>query len=198
VSTPAPSPLDTEQLIVLAATRALTRKLRLARGLALTNVVGLAVSALFSVVLGALDFEVSLVGLAFGALSWNENRGRLLLIEADARATGYLALNQLLLLGVVLAYCGWNALSVWSGPNPLQALTERSPELEASLRQLGDQTGRGVAELGSFARSATLMGYGLVAALSLMAQGLMAHYYRGLRSTVVELAESPAWARALR
>jgi hypothetical protein len=191
------SPLDAEQLAALTETRALHKKLRLARGLALTNVVSLACCALLSLAFGAIALEVSAMGLVLGALAWNEERGRSLLILVDPRAPTRLALNQLLLLGVVLAYCGFRAYATWTGPDPLEALSGQSAELSAALTQLNEGAGQDISELGGWVRSAALFGYAVVAGISLLVQGWMAYYYQSLRPTVDALARAPAWTREL-
>jgi hypothetical protein len=192
------SPLDPEQLAALAQTRALDKKLRLGRGLALANVVSLASCALLSLAFGAIQLEVSAMGLALGALAWNEERGRSLLVVGDTRAAQRLALNQLLLLGAVLAYCGFRAYMTWTGPDPLQVLSAQSAEYGAALEQLNGEAGQSISELGGWVRSAALLGYAVVASVSLLVQGLMAYYYRSLQPTLDALARAPAWARELR
>jgi hypothetical protein len=197
VTTPAPGPLDEAQLLALAETRQLTRKLRLARGVALTNVVSLAFFALLSVGLGALGGSLSLVGLVLGALAWNEERGRAWLIAADPRAPRRLALNQLLLLLTVLVYSAWNMYVTWTGPDPLDALLRASPELTEVLKQTSSESGQGFGDLGALARSATLAMYAAVAVGSVLVQGLTCFYYASLRRTVEALSHAPLWARSL-
>jgi hypothetical protein len=193
----AASPLGPEQLLALAQTRALTRRLRLARGLALTNIVSLGGLALLSLAYGAFELSLSPMGVVLALLAWNEARGRSWLIDADRRAPVRLALNQLALLGAVLVYCAFRAYTTWSGPDPLEALTGESAELAATLEQLETETGQSLSELGGWARSVALLAYGAIAIASLIVQGLTAYYYHSLRATVDELARAPAWARAL-
>jgi len=197
VTTPAPSPLDEAQLLALAETRQLTKKLRLARGVALTNVVSLACFAILSVGLGALEGTVSFVGLALGVLAWNEERGRAGLLAEDPRAPRRLALNQLLLLATVLVYSAWNMYVTWTGPDPLDALLQASPELSEVLKQTSSESGQSFGDLGGLARSATLVTYAAVAAGSVLVQGWTAYYYASLRRTVEALSRAPLWARSL-
>ena len=193
----AASPLDPEQLLALAETRALNRKLRLARGLALANIISLASLAFLSLVFGAFELTLSPVGVMLGLFAWNEARGRSLLIDADRRAPARLALNQLALLGAVLVYCAIGAYTTWTGPDPLEALTGESSELAGALEQLEAETGQSLNELGSWARSVALFAYAALAVASLIVQGLTAYYYHSLRTIVDELARAPAWARSL-
>lgn len=197
MTTSEPGPLDEAQLLALAETRQWTRKLRFARGLALTNVVSLACFSALSIGLGALGGTLSLVGLVLGALAWNEERGRAWLVAVDARAPRRLALNQLLLLLTVLVYSAWNMYVTWTGPDPLDALLQASPELTEVLKQTSSDSGQSFGDLGRLARSATLAMYAAVAVGSVLVQGLTCLYYASLRRTVEALSQAPPWARSL-
>ncbi|HKO92716.1 MAG TPA: hypothetical protein VJU61_16290 [Polyangiaceae bacterium] len=197
MSSEATVPLDADQLRVLGETRRLGKKLRFARGVALTNVVSLAFLASSTLVLGVFSLTLSPVGLALAALAYNEERGRRLLVAVDPRAPRRLALNQLLLFALVVVYCAWNAYSVWTGPDPLDALASQSDSLNDTLQELSSQTGSSFNELGRWARVAALFVYGAVLAVSAVVQGLTAFYYHSLRASVEAYAETPAWARAL-
>ena len=197
MNTEAGVPLDADQLRVLGETRRLGKKLRLARGVAMTNVVSLAFLASSTLVLGVFSLTLSPVGVALAALAYNEERGRRLLVAVDPRAPRRLALNQLALLALVLVYCVWNAHAAWTGPDPLDALASQSDSLSETLREVSSQTGESFGELGKWARMAALIVYGVVLAVSAVVQGLTAFYYHSLRATVVAFAAAPAWARAL-
>ena len=190
-------PLDAEQLRVLGETRALGRKLRLARGVALSNVIGLALVAFLSLSFDAVSLSLSPVGLALAFLAYNEERGRRLLAALDLRAPARLAQNQLALLGLVVLYCAWNAYSAWAGPDPLVALASQSSEVGDTLREVTEQTGTSFTELGSWARAVALLVYATVLGASVLVQGLTALYYRSLRPSLEAFARAPAWARAL-
>jgi hypothetical protein len=184
MSAPAPDPLDAEQLRVLQETRRLDKKLGLARGIALTNAVGMALFAVLSLLGGLFSFSLSPVALALGLLAVNEERGRRRLQALEPDAPNLLALNQLALFALVLVYCAWNAYSAWVGPAQLSALAEQL--LGGNLDQLD-----------SLARVTTLFVYGAVLAASFVVQGLLALYYRSLRPHVDALARAPEWAKAL-
>jgi hypothetical protein len=191
-----PSPLDEAQLSTVAQTRALRRKLRFANFIASSNALGLGVCAVFSLAFGLVDLSLSPMGLALGALAWNEERGRRQLHAADVRAPKRLVLNQVALFIVVLAYCAHGAYVAWTGPNVLDTLLLNQPELPDVL---GEATsgGANVDELSQWGRTAALFLYGAIAAGSLVVQGLTALYYSSLRRTVEALAAAPAWAREL-
>jgi hypothetical protein len=194
---PTASPLDPEQLRVLAQTRALGKKLRFARGIALTNVVSLAFFGLVSVVVGLFSLSLPLVGLALLLIAANEERGRRQLQALDARAPNQLAWNQLALFLLVLVYCAHSAYTTWYGPDPLAALSGQSVEIRDTLDQLSQQMDGNVSDLGNWARGITVLIYGVALLASAVVQGLTALYYRSLRSSVDALARAPTWARAL-
>ncbi len=197
MTTQGPVRPDPEQLQALAEARTLYGRLRPARGLALMNVVGLASFAALSLAVDALELSVSVIGLALAALAWNEAQGRALLIASSPRAPARLAQNQLALLVVVLLYCSWNAYAAWTEPDPLEALMSQSAELGAGLGQLDPAASQELNEIGSWARSAAIVSYAVIAVVSVLVQGLMAHYYRSLQSTVDALSRTPAWAREI-
>jgi hypothetical protein len=197
VTYPAQAPFDEEQLRILAEARTLTKKLRVARTLALLDVIGLTAFGIATLGLDASSLELSPIGLALLVLAYNEARGRSGLLALDRGAPIRLALNQIALFAVVLAYCAWNAYATWTGPNPLETIAAQSGELTTALRQLDAASGQDGAALWRWIRLAVLIGYGAVAAGSLVVQGAMAYYYRSLRRVVDGLARLPAWARTV-
>jgi len=194
-----PSPLDEAQLATLAATRAARRKLRFANFIAGSNVLGLGVCAIFSLAFGLLDVSLSPIGLALGALAWNEERGRRQLLAADVRAPRRLAINQVALFIAVLVYCGYSAYFAYTnvGPNVMDAVLSTHPELSDVLGEGTAPGGASTDELSQYVRTAALFVYGAIATGSLIVQGLTALYYRSLGPRVEVLAAAPAWAREL-
>jgi hypothetical protein len=193
------SPLDDAQRETLMATKTAKRKLKVAGFIALSNVVGLGLCALFAIAFGSLDPGLLPIGLVLVALAWNEWRGRALLLEGDGRAPRRLALNQLALLIAVLVYCVHSGYVAWTSPSLLDAMAGADPELREVLGggTFPFASGTGSDDLGEWARTATLVVYGAVAAGSLVVQGLTAAYYLSLRRAVATYAAAPAWAREL-
>lgn len=189
-------PPDADQLRILEACRVAKGKLRWARGLARLNVFSLGLFAFYSLLFHSLDAELSWLGLCLAGLAYNEERGRRQLMELLPRAARSLALNQLALLLLVLFYCGYQALAIWTEPEPFEALAESSAEVSDALELLKGQ-GNNSSELLEWARSAALVAYGVSAAVSLLVQGLIAYYYESRRSVIEVLAKAPAWARPL-
>jgi hypothetical protein len=194
---PSSSPLDDAQIAVLGHARVVRRKLRFAAFIALTNVIGLGTFAFLSLALGLFDLSLSPMGVALGALAWNEARGRRLLLDGDAQAPRRLALNQLALLGCVLLYCAYSAYMAWTGPGVLDTLLLADPTLPDVLGDAANGAGTNLDELSQWGRTAALVIYGAVAFGSAAVQGLTALYYSSLKPAVAALAAVPAWAREL-
>jgi hypothetical protein len=192
-----PSPLDEAQLTTLAQTRETVRKLRFARFIALSNVIGLGVFGVLSLLMGALDMSFSPMGLALVGLAWNEERGRRGLLTGDVRAAQRLAINQALLFLCLLVYCVYNAYAAWTGPSVLDSVLQAHPELPAALGDAASEAGTSMGELSEWGRNVALIVYGAVALGSLLMQGVTLLYYLSLRPTLATLAAAPAWARAL-
>jgi hypothetical protein len=192
-----PSPLNDSQLSILAQAREARRKLRFGGLIALGNGVGLGLCAVLSLGSGLLELSLSPVGLALGALAWNEQRGRRLLLDADARAPRRLAMNQILLFIVVLIYCAHAAYTAWTGPNLLDAVLKDNRELSEALGEAVASAGTSADELSQWSRAAALLVYGAIVLGSLVVQGLTAWYYSSLRAAVEALAAAAPWARAL-
>jgi hypothetical protein len=192
-----PAPLDDAQVAVLETTRNIQRKLRFAGFIALSNVCALGFFAVISVLFALLDLSVPVVGLALGALAWNEARGWRGLRAGDPAASKRLALNQLLLLATVIIYCAVSAYQGYTGPSPLDAVMGADPSLPDALGQAASDVGTSMDELTQWGRVAALIIYGIVAVASVIVQGLTAVYYRSLGPSLEALASTPAWARAL-
>lgn len=169
----------------------LEQKVRVARGIAVANIIGLGGSAVLALGSGAIDGRLSLVGVALAALAWNEAAGRRGLAELDVRAPRRLCLNQLAVLAVVLAYCAWNAYGTWTAPQRLDLLLEEAPELRELMRQLDPANEGDMTLIWAWVRTATLVVFGAVAVLSVLLQGGLAWYYRSLTPVVEALAALP-------
>jgi hypothetical protein len=195
--TPEASPLNAQQLATLAETRRLHKKLRVARGVALFNVIGLGFFGVFSFIIAVFTSSFPWAGIALCALAYGEERGRRGLIAADDRAPRWLAYNQLAMLGIILVYCAVNMYFAYRNPDVFSMLEKYDPEFPDVIRQIDPDDAGAWSHMGGWMRWAALMGYGAVALGSVVVQGLTAAYYYSLRGTVEALAKAPAWARAL-
>ena len=192
-----PAPLDDAQVAVLEKARNIQSKLRFAGFIALSNVFGLGLFAVLSVLFALLDLSVPFMGVALGVLAWNEMRGWRGLRAGDPAASKRLALNQLLLLATVIIYCAVNAYHGYTGPSPLDAVLDADPSLPDALGQAASDVGTSMDELAQWGRVAAVVVYGVVAVASMIVQGLTAAYYRSLGPSLEALAATPPWARAL-
>jgi hypothetical protein len=167
----------------------LPRRVRFAVFVAGSNVVGLALGAVLTVASGLTP--VSLFGVAFAALAWNEWRGRTLLLAAEPHAPRHLALNQLFLFLVVILYCAHGAYSAWTGMNAFDEALLTQPEVAEALREglaekglSQESLGIGAHEMAEWSRNALLYANGVIAVGSLIVQGLTAALYLSLRRTL--------------
>lgn len=167
------------------------KKLRSAAGVARFNgtCIGVfsALSLLFvggAAMLGEFDWVAVIMAVGLGVLSWNEFRGRRLLLQFDPRAPAVLGWNQLALLGLIVAYAAWMLAVGLLGPNPYEEAMQRE---SATIQMLGG--------IGKLYKTLTVTVYGSLIVGTLIFQGLNALYYF-TRARILRgyLAETPAWA----
>jgi len=167
----------------------LPRRVRIAAFVAGSNVVGLVLGAVLTVASGLTT--VSLFGVAFAALAWNEWRGRTLLLAAEPRAPRRLALNQLYLFLVIIVYCAHGAYSAWTGMNAFDGALRTQPEVAETFREglsergLSEESlGMNAQEIAEWARNVLLFVNSAIAVGSFIVQGLSAALYLSLRRTL--------------
>lgn len=126
------------------------------------------------------------VGLA--VIAFNEFRGRRLLVQLDPAGATFLGYNQLGLMALIVAYCGWMLYSGLSTASPFAAEWAATPELESLLGSQG--------ELDDLYRQIITLLYGTVIALTVLFQGLNALYYFTRRRHIEDyVLETPQWVR---
>jgi len=165
---PAP-PTDRPNLVASLKT------IRRARGIARFNGWSALVIAAPALLFGIFSLTSLIVGAALALLGARELALGKRLVALDPAAPRALAINQLVLLAGVLAYCAWQTWSGLTGPT----LGEQHPE----LRDIA-------ADIDGLSRTLTIAVYAAVAALSLVFQGLNAWYYAGRRRHVEALREA--------
>ena len=178
----APAPLSPEQLRALADGRRRAAKVRRAATVAAVSGWSMAVFAgltLLGVLFGSL---ISLVlTLSLAALAWNELRGGAMLKRFDPRGGKRLAMNQVALGVLIVAYAAWSLASALRTP-ALAALggTTGDPQMDAMVADLTRTVAYGL--------------YGAMAAAGIVIPGLTAWYY-ATRARVVRdlLSTTPAW-----
>lgn len=127
------SPLSDDQIKELAyATVRAGKILRAGRVAAFTGwTVG--VAGALSLLLGMFSPTGFLTGAALLAVAWNELEGRKMLLRFHPGGARRLARNQLWLLAVIAAYCGWAIFQAHFRPNPELSQLESVLELDAGF-----------------------------------------------------------------
>ncbi|MEX2317827.1 MAG: hypothetical protein WD669_11785 [Pirellulales bacterium] len=190
-ATPASTgPLTAEHHRELALAQERGAKIRKAAGVASFNgwITGIiaASSALFTMVSFSLVGLLLTAGLA--AVAYNEFRGRDRLLAFDPSAAAVLGWNQLGLLAMITVYCGWMMFTSLTGPSPISAELQSSPEVREVLGDMSDLDGA--------IRYVSVAFYGLVIVLSAIFQGLNSLYYFTRRRHVeAYVRETPEWVR---
>ncbi len=164
---------------LLASFRAV-RRLRRGRTVARFNGWSEAIFGGFAVLFGIFSVTSLLAGIGLIAVARRELRLARELGRLNPRAPRALALNQLVLLGGVLAYCGWQTYAGLSGPSVL----ERYPEL-GQLSSSGASV-----DFDGMWKTAVVATYATVAGLSLVLQGMTAWWYASLRAPLAVLGAS--------
>ena len=175
-----PSP---EHLRELELARKRFRKIRRAVGVAMFNGWTIGLFAALSLVIGLFSLTSLLIGMALGVVAYNELNGAKMLRRLDTRAPGRLALGQLGLCGVLIAYALWSIYSLQTGPSPY----------EAALAAGGQATAI-VGSIEQFEKMITFAVYGGLIVGSLLFQGGTAWYYFSRAKHIRAYAtQTPAW-----
>lgn len=182
---PAPGALSEQQLAAIAGGRHAARRIR--RAVAVSRASAWTTGVLGGVtLLGILFGDISSLVLGAGLVIVAVREGRLSarLARLDTRAPGALALNQLALGVLIVAYALWQARAALA-----------STGLSSAAAPIGDaQVDAMLADIGSLARSITIAFYLCVAIVGGAGAGLMALYYRARRAPLDRfLAETPPW-----
>ncbi len=167
--------------------KALKRVLAVSRfnGWSVVIVAGLGV--LLALALG--DWLSIGLGLLVGGLGWMEVYGGRRLRQRDPGGMKWLLRSQMLLLGLILAYCA-SRLGSFDAENMMSNLT---PDMEAALREAGIAR----ADIVPLVHQMFLALYISVALASILYQGGMALYYRGKTELVAEALTVPPAQPAL-
>lgn len=190
VAGPPPLPADStatvlapEQLGELAAANRRARKVINASRVAMFNgwTVGLAASV--SVIFALFSIPTAILTAGLGLVSWNEFRGRKRFLRFDPRAARLLGWNQLALLAMVVAYCGWHVGVALLGPGPYDEVLRANPEMKGMLGSIND-----------LHVLLTVAVYSGVAVFSALFQALTSAYYFTRAGHVrAYLEQTPPW-----
>ncbi len=118
-----------------------------------------------------------LMTLFLGLVTYNEFRGRTLLLAYEPRGARLLGWNQLLLLAALVAYCVWSIVWGFVYPNPLSDILTERPELLASYSEAERRDLRDALDVFSdFWPAIIASTYGAVIVVSVFYQGANAWY----------------------
>jgi hypothetical protein len=173
------SPLTPQQHQQFARAQAEAAKLTRATGMAGFNGWSMLIVALCCVPFAYLDWTNAVVAIVLGVIGSVELWGRTRLRKLDPEAGWRLAINQLVLLAGIWAYCAWRIYAALTGPDMLA----EHPEL-AELK----------IDLAGLQRTIAWAVYGAVAGGSAIYQGLCALYYFNTGRRLREYVEqTPPW-----
>jgi hypothetical protein len=177
---PAPGPLSPEHLAALSAAKTAAKRIRRTAGVARASAWttgSLAGLTLLGVLLG--DFTSLVLGAVILVIAVREGRFGARLGAFDVYAARKLAVNQLILGGVIVVYAGWRAFTGWYA----KPESSGNPQVDAML-----------ADYGPLVKSLTVGFYLCVALGGALGTGLMALYYSRRASMVrAFLANQPRW-----
>ena len=187
---PAAKPLTPEHYQALAEANLRAKKVLKAAGVAMFNACTFGFFAacgllivLFSAAMGEADVSGLLVSSALGVLAWNEFHGRTLLRRFDLRAPAVLGWNQIALMAVIIAYCGWQIANALLGPNEFDRQMKAYPEVMSAFGNIGE-----------LYRVASVAIYGTVILATVLFQGLNAlYYFTRAKYLRAYLDETPPW-----
>lgn len=183
-------PLTQEHLRQLEQANRRAARIRKAAGVAAFNgwtigffAAGALLVAMVALPMGEIDGLSWVMAVGLGIVARNEFRGRGLLRRLDSHGPRLLGWNQLGLMVLLIAYCGWQIAAALLGPNPYAEAIAREPMLEPMLGNIG-----------KLYANLTIAVYGGMIVGTLLFQGLTARYYftRG-KHLRAYLAETPEW-----
>jgi len=159
-----PAPLSPAQLQDLSDARRRAAKIRRAGAVAAFDGWTMAFFALVTLLGGLVSFSLVglILGAGLGAIAYNELRARALLLGFNSRAPRILALNQIALGILIMAYA---VVSLYQGlAAPISAqLQSGDPETDAMI--------------GSLSRTIIVALYASLAVFAIVGPGLTAWYY---------------------
>ncbi len=169
--------LTPEQLQELEDARARAKDILAAARVASFNAWTLGIFAGLTILTGLTSLPTLVLGVGMAVVARNEWRGKGLLRRFDPKGPELLYRNQIGLLVMAVAYCGWRLLAIYAQPDPEWAQLQDLLSLEPRYIQ-------------------DLMAAGYVAAIlgAVVFVGLNARYYGRRAPMVAEyLRDTPGW-----
>ncbi len=175
--------ISPEQFQAITTARHRGRKISRAAMVASISGWSMALFAGISLLGGLFSLQSFLLGLGLGAVAFVELRGARGLRALDLAAPRALALNQVGLVVVVIAYAGWSIVTALFGPGPYDAQLAAGGDIAELLAPIDQLT-----------RSITVALYVAVIGISVVAQGCAAaYYYSRRRHMTAYLQGTPKW-----
>jgi hypothetical protein len=189
------APISEPQKQALYAAEAAARRFAFAPKLATWNGIGMLLGAALSLVLAAFDHALLLSAGVLGVCGWVELSAGKKLREYDPQAPLRLALNQLVLLALVLGYALLKLMAALTGHASLASEIAQHPELAAVLAQVDDPSvTEALDSFGEMYRWGVVGVYSVLIAIAVVVQGGAAAYYWSRRKHLrAFLASTPAW-----
>jgi hypothetical protein len=171
-----------QHLEQIAAARQSGRKIQRAATLAKISGVSLAIFAALTIVGGVTESSAILLGMGMAVAAHFELRGSRQLRRLIPAAPGRLALNQLFLGCVLVAYAGYQLYRVGHDPGPLSAQSD-DPQVSQMLGSFDD-----------IARDISMIVYAVVLLVGIVVPAMTAIYYRSIRRRIAAFVqETPTW-----
>jgi hypothetical protein len=189
------APISEPQRQAIQTAEAAARRFAFAPTLATLNGGSLLLAAAISLLLGLFDHGLLLSAAVLGVCGWFELDGGKRLRAYDPRAPIRLALNQLLLLALVVSYASFKLIAAFNGENSLTAELAQHPELAAMLEQVDDpNVAQALDSMGEMYRWGVVAVYSGLIGIAGVIQGGVAAYYLSRRKYLEEFLEStPGW-----
>ena len=179
-------PLSAEHHQQIASAHTRSAKIRSAARAAAFNGWVTGAFALLSAPFAPFSFAGFLVTVGLAVVTYNEFRGRKLLLAFDPKAAKLLGWNQVGFLGLITAYSLWMIVDSLIGPGPFSKELQQYPELQQAL---GSKE-----ELQRMYQLLILAIYATVIVFSAVFQGINAiYYFTRSRHILAYLRETPGW-----
>jgi hypothetical protein len=192
---PAPSPLTPEQLLAVKKANERGKKVRRAVSVAYADAWLGVIFTVCVVMSMCMGLENLVLAALFALMTVNSFRGAARMKRFDTTAPKLLAVNQLILMGSIVAYALYELWAIYSGHSAIMSAIAGN-----SSSDLGGMGGgfEGVAEYEKAVRQwVTIAVYAVYIGLavgSVLAQGMAARYYASRKRFIEEyLAQTPPW-----
>jgi hypothetical protein len=189
------APISEPQRRAIQTAESAARRFAFAPKLAALNGGGMLLAAAISLLLGLFDHGLLLSAAVLGACGWFELDGGKRLRAYDPRAPVRLAINQLVLLALVVAYASVKLVSAFNGDNSLSAELAQHPELAEMLDQVEDpNVAQTLDSMGEMYRWGVFAVYSALIGIAAIIQGGVAAYYLSRRKHLEAFLETtPPW-----